>query len=537
MSAGGDGKNRVPAPRQEGVAREVPLAPRERLGARHARVLGLSLHVAAPADEDELRLAAAPARDAEVGLAVENLRSPRVVVTLCELPDLAAQKPASRSLVPHQRRETRDLLPERVKLVGQLLSLQAGEPNEPHGQNRVRLPLAQRERLPQRAAGRRGGLGSADDLDDLVDIVQCEEKPLDDVLAILGLAEVVRGSAPDHGEPVVDPRSEDVPQVEFLGPAIDEGKHDDAERVAELRLLEQRGDDLVGLGVALEFDHEPDAVAVGFIAQIGDRVRPPRPHEACDLFDHPRFVHLVRELGHDKRTLSEPPLLQVDARAHVDPASSGAVGGLDAGPAPDVAAGREVGPGQAGEQLVEAACRVRDEMVDHVEEFHGVVRRNLGGHADRDPVAAVEQEVRKAAGEHVGFGQPPVEVRPHVDGVALDVVEQVDGQRRQPHLGIAVGGRRVPVDRTEIALTIDERVTKREVLHHAHHRVVDGPVPVRMVSAEHVAHDRGALLGRPRRVQPLLPHRIQDPAMNRLQAVARVRQRPLHDHAHRVVDE
>ena len=57
-----------------------------------------------------------------------------------------------------------------------------------------------------------------------------------------------------------------------------------------------------------------------------------------------------------------------------------------------------------------------------------------------------------------------------------------------------------------------------------------------MIFAHHVADDaRGLdvfLVGR----VALLVHRKQDAAMHRLEAVARVRQRARHDHAHRVIE-
>ena len=45
--------------------------------------------------------------------------------------------------------------------------------------------------------------------------------------------------------------------------------------------------------------------------------------------------------------------------------------------------------------------------------------------------------------------------------------------RRQARLRVAHGGGRVVVDRAEVALAVDERVAHREVLRHAHERVVD----------------------------------------------------------------
>ena len=52
------------------------------------------------------------------------------------------------------------------------------------------------------------------------------------------------------------------------------------------------------------------------------------------------------------------------------------------------------------------------------------------------------------------------------------------------HLGVAHRPRRVAVDRAEVALAVDQQVAQREVLRHAHERVVDRRVAVRVVLAD-----------------------------------------------------
>ena len=57
---------------------------------------------------------------------------------------------------------------------------------------------------------------------------------------------------------------------------------------------------------------------------------------------------------------------------------------------------------------------------------------------------------------------------------------------------------------------------------------------MRVVLTEHLTHHTGAFAVRPIACQPQLIHRVEDAAMHRLQAIAGIRQRPTHDHAHRV---
>jgi hypothetical protein len=59
---------------------------------------------------------------------------------------------------------------------------------------------------------------------------------------------------------------------------------------------------------------------------------------------------------------------------------------------------------------------------------------------------------------------------------------------------------------------------------------------VRVVFTDHVTDDTRRFLVRLVPVVVQLVHREQHPAMHRLQAIARIRQRPANDHAHGVIE-
>ena len=112
--------------------------------------------------------------------------------------------------------------------------------------------------------------------------------------------------------------------------------------------------------------------------------------------------------------------------------------------------------------------------------------------------------------------------------------EQQIGDRRQPRFGVAVRRRRIAVGRAEIALAVDQRIAQREILRHAHQRVVSRGVAVRMVFAEHLADDARRLGVLHAGAQPELVHRVEDAALHRLLAVFDVRDRAAAHHAHRI---
>src|SRR5262249_44496132 len=108
---------------------------------------------------------------------------------------------------------------------------------------------------------------------------------------------------------------------------------------------------------------------------------------------------------------------------------------------------------------------------------------------------------------------------------------------REPRLGVAHRGERLRVVlRAPIALAVDERITEAERLRHVRHRFVARRLAVRMELADHVADGAGGFFRLRARTEAELAHRVDDPALHRLQAVADVRQRAIEDHVHRVIE-
>ena len=152
------------------------------------------------------------------------------------------------------------------------------------------------------------------------------------------------------------------------------------------------------------------------------------------------------------------------------------------------------------------------------------------------PGAAVDQQVRQLRRQHRRLLLGAVVVVLEVDGLLVDVVEHLGGDRGEARLRVAHRRGAVAVDAAEVALAVDERVAHREVLGEADEGVVDRAVAVRVVLAHHLADDRGALAERAGGRQAHLAHRVEDPAVDGLEAVADVGQGARHDHAHRVVE-
>jgi hypothetical protein len=151
-------------------------------------------------------------------------------------------------------------------------------------------------------------------------------------------------------------------------------------------------------------------------------------------------------------------------------------------------------------------------------------------------LCAVDQHVGNARRQHDRLRLRAVVVGPERHRLLIDLGEELVGNARETALGVAHRRGAVAVERPEVAGAVDERITQRERLRHAHQRLVERQIAVRMVAAHDVADDLRALAVLDVRREALLPHREEDAALDRLQAVAHVGQRARRDDGKRVVE-
>ena len=182
------------------------------------------------------------------------------------------------------------------------------------------------------------------------------------------------------------------------------------------------------------------------------------------------------------------------------------------------------GPGMKRISVVEVGLGVGDQVPQRLDDLDQVVRRDVGGHADRDAGRAVDDEVGDRRRQHDRLDLAAVVVGPEVDGVLVDRGGHRHRGRRHPALGVAHRGGRV-VRGAEVAVAVDDRQPHRPGLRHPDQGVVDRAVAVRVEPAHDLADDAGALHVPAVGAQAHVGHRVEDPALHRLEAVAGVGQR------------
>ena len=354
---------------------------------------------------------------------------------------------------------------------------------------------------------------------------------------LLGLALVEARAAHDDVVAVLDEVFDQVAHRQHLRPAVDQRDVVHGERRLQRRVLEQRVQHHARNGVVLQDNDDPQAVAVRLVVDVGDAVDLLVVDHVGDLLDHLGLVDHVGNLRDDDALAAAGRMLDVGLGAHHHAAAARQHRLLHSLVAVDDTARGEVGPLDVVQQLLARDLRVVDIGAAGVNHLRKVVRSHVRGHTDGDTAGAVDDQQRDFRGQDRGFGNRVVEVQRPVDRLLVDVGHHFVRDFLHASLGVTHGGRRVAVHRTEVTLSVDQRVAHRPILRQADHRVVDRRVAVGVELTEHVADDTGRLAVRLVGIEvQLRAHIVEDAAVHGLHAVAHVRQRTRHDDRHRVVD-
>ncbi len=422
-------------------------------------------------------------------------------------------------------------------LLFELAALQAGQCPEAHVDDGLCLHFAQAEALHEGRLGHVGRLRTADDGDDLVDMVEGDEQTAEDVGPFLGLVEVVARAALHDVVPVVHEVADEVLQVEQHGTSVHQRDVVHREAGLQLRVFEEGVEHHARHGVALEDDDDARTAAVAFVIDVRDAVDLLLVDHVGNLADHLRFVHLVGNLRHDDALAAAVGVLDLGAGPHDDASAARFERFAHAFVAVYDAARGEVGSFHVVEQLGNLDLRIVDVGRYRVAYLRKVVGRHVGGHTHCDARRAVYQQQRDAGGQYGGFLEGVVEVVDELHRILADVGHDLVGDLAHAGLGVTHGGGAVAVHRAEVTLSVHQRVAHGPRLRHTYHGEVDGAVAVGVELTQHVAHDTGALaVGLVRIEVQFVAHIEEDAPVHGLQAVAHVGQRTGYDDRHRIVD-
>ena len=178
------------------------------------------------------------------------------------------------------------------------------------------------------------------------------------------------------------------------------------------------------------------------------------------------------------------------------------------------------------QQLIRADIRVAHQFQRSRAKLPGIMRRDGGCHAHRNPRRAIGEQMRKGRRQHDGFAFFAIISRAEIYRVFLNPLQQGLRHFRQPRFGVTHCSSVIAINIAEIALAFDQRVARREILREPHHRLINRAITMGVIFTHHIADDTRAFLEPRFGIKPQLPHRPKQAAMHGLQPIPHIRQRP-----------
>jgi len=255
------------------------------------------------------------------------------------------------------------------------------------------------------------------------------------------------------------------------------------------RKLVKSVDDDVGDGAALEINDHADALAVRFVAQVGNAVDLAVVDQGGDFFHQRGLVQPKGNFPDNDGLGALFAVFNFQPAAHLHGAAPSVVSVVKSLARVDKAPGGKIRPLHKIHEVVNAALRVVQQQLQGVAKFAKVVGRNIGGHAHGDAGAAVEQQVGNLGGHDRGFLQRVVVVGAVIHRVFVQVAQKFLGKTRHAHFCVTHGRRGVAVDGAEVALPIHQRIAHGKILRHTHQGVIYRRIAMRVIFTDDVTDD------------------------------------------------
>ena len=213
-------------------------------------------------------------------------------------------------------------------------------------------------------------------------------------------------------------------------------------------------------------------MATAFIVDVGDALNLMLCGQIGDVGHEVGLVDAVGNLR-DNDLVVLLATLNLSLGTHDNTSAPRLIGIAHALQAIDIGARREVGAWDILHQPVRINVRIVDEGAAAIDDLAQIVGRHIGGHTHGNAVAAVDQQVGHLRRHDAGLDERIVEVGIHVDRIFVEVVHDVLAHLREAALRVTHGSGRIAVDRSEVALSVDERIAHVPLLAHAHQCAID----------------------------------------------------------------
>ena len=189
-------------------------------------------------------------------------------------------------------------------LLFQLFSFQTCQSAQTHVHDCLGLYIIETESLDQACLCSCNIRTFSDYFYNFINIVECDQQSLQDMVPFLSFVEVIAGPAGDNVLLMTQIVHQHLQEIHDLGLVVDQSQHGNSESILHLRMLEKTIEDDIWISVMAKFDDDPHAFSVGLIAEICNTLDPLGLDQLRDLLDQICLVDKIRKLRNHNAVLA-----------------------------------------------------------------------------------------------------------------------------------------------------------------------------------------------------------------------------------------
>ncbi len=226
-------------------------------------------------------------------------------------------------------------------------------------------------------------LGSADELDDLINMIECLLQTQEYVFAVLRFGEIVLCSALYDLGSMLHVFLEDSLQREGLWHTIDKSDHVVMERIFKLCVFVELVEHCLRIRPGFElYDHSN--VGSGFVTHLTNTLDLLISHQTSDLFLHVCLVHTEWDRGDDDREVTFLIFNDLSFTTHHNSSFAVGICMRDRLLIKSHSPHWEIRTLDEFQEIIRSCIRIIYQMCDSITELTKVVRRNVSSHSHRD---------------------------------------------------------------------------------------------------------------------------------------------------------
>ena len=374
-------------------------------------------------------------------------------------------------------------------------------------------------------------LARPDDMHHLVDIVARDDEPLQDMRTLLSLTLIILSTTDHHLMTMLYKISNTITQRKQTRTPLDQSNSIHAKTRLQLSHLEQLIQDHTRISVTLHIDYDTHTLTVRLIISVAHPIKFALLDQISDTLDKLRLVHAIRNLRNDNLIMSITSL-DISLGTHDDTSAPRLISILDTLQAHDISPRREVRSLDIIHQGDTIHLRIVHESHASINHLPKIMSRNIRCHTHSDTRSPVDQEIRNTRRHHRRLSQRIVKIVSHIDSLLFQVLHHSLTHKTESRLRITHRSSPIAINRSEVALTINQSITHSPILSHTHQRAIYRAIAMRVIFTQHLTHDTRTLLVRliVRIAQTL--HTEENTPMHRLEAITHIRQGTRHDDTH-----